>query len=93
MKNTKTKRKSPLELPLPFQCTGDYISRRLDLRMSMREAMAYRRVYDGLRADHATLPNGQHVDNQADTVRWILNRIYDEIYGDLEPGTVQPAQW
>ena len=89
-KSTKAKTGEQIvTLELPVAVTDGYVGRRLDLRMSMPEAVAYRRVFDGLRAEHATLPNGRHVDREPDALRWILNRIYGELYGIADPFDVQ----
>ncbi len=77
--------KETVTITLPVLATPGYVGRRLDLRMSMPEAVAYRRVFDGLRAEHATLPGGRHVDREPDALRWMLNRIYHELYGDADP--------
>ena len=75
-------------LKVPTCKTDGYVGDRIDVRMTRREAIACRRLFDGLRSEHVILPTGRHVDRSPDAVRWILNRIYHEIYGDADPFTL-----
>lgn len=77
--------RNSVTIEIPVRETDGYIGRRLDLRMTLGEAVAARRVFDGLQAQHARLPNGHHVDRPPDAIRWILNKIYHELYGDADP--------
>ena len=75
-------------LELPTFKTDGYVGRRIDMRLSTREAIACRRLFDGLRKDHATLADGSHIDRQPDVIRWVLNRIYYELHGDADPFSI-----
>ena len=92
-KPTKVLTKSPVILELPVVCMNAYINRHLDVQMSRTQALALRRVLDGLRDKHAVLTGGKHVDSTPDALRWILDSVYEQLYGDLHPGLVKPAQW
>ena len=72
-------------LDLPIRETSGFVGRRIDMKLDMRSAIACRRLFDGLRAEHATLHDGRHVDRSPDAIRWILNLIYHELYGDADP--------
>ena len=75
-------------LSLPVHQTDGFMGRRIDMRLSTRQAVAHRRVFDGLRAEHAMLRDGHHIDAPPDVVRWILDHIYHEIYGDTDPFSI-----
>ena len=77
-----------VNLKLPVDQTDGFMGRRIDMRLSTRQAVAHRRVFDGLRAEHAMLRDGQHIDAPPDTVRWILDQIYYEIYGNADPFSI-----
>ena len=91
MAKEKAKRKAAkageqiVTLELPVAATDGYVVHRLDMQLNQREAVAFRRLLDGFRAEHATLPGGRHVDRPPDALRWVLNRIYHELYGDADP--------
>ena len=93
MKQTKVLVKSPAQIELPFSVSGGLVQRRLDMRLSPAEALAFRRVYDGLRSKGATLSNGNHVDNVPDVIRWIAQQVFEQMYGDAEALEVVPAQF
>ena len=89
-KKVKSKASTPAKktvtLTLPVFETPGYVSRHLDVQMTRTQALALRRVLDGLRASHALLPNGKHVDAAPDAIRWILDSVYEQLYGDMKPG-------
>lgn len=91
MKQTKCKEKSPLDILIPYAVTDGYCAQRIDMRTSRSEAIALRRVFDGLRKDGATLVNGQFINTVPDVFRWWLQRVYQELYGDTPANEISPA--
>ncbi len=90
-KQTKCKVKSPVSIAVPYALKAEYITRRIDMRLTQTESLAMRRVFDGLRTDGATLANGNKINNAPDVIRWWLQRVYEEMYGDLPAVEVSPA--
>lgn len=92
-KKAKSKASTPAKktvtLTLPVFETNGYISRHLDFQMTRGQAIAYRRVLDGLRAEHALLASGKHVDAAPDAIRWMLEQVYQQLYGDAPPASVE----
>src|SRR5690606_21257150 len=71
---------------LPVANVGRVPCVRLDTRLTPRQQVALRRLYDGLQADDAQVNAGGcmvPVRNQADAVRWVLDQIADAL--DLQP--------
>ena len=92
-KQTKVLVKSPICVELPFSVSDGFIQRRLDMRLTPAEALAFRRAYDGLRSKGATLGNGRHVDCMPDVVRWIAQHLFEQMYRDAEALEIVPARF
>ena len=94
-KQTKILVKSPISVELPFAVSDGFIQRRLDMRLTPAEALAFRRAYDGLRSKGATLrmSGGRHVDSMPDVVRWIAQHLFEQMYGDSEALKIVPARF
>lgn len=68
-----------IEIPvMPFDASK-YRTNQLHLRLTQRQADAMRVIFDGLHEAKRKLDSGKHVDSPADAVKWILERIADEI--------------
>ncbi|MFQ5505317.1 MAG: hypothetical protein ACE5F1_11020 [Planctomycetota bacterium] len=52
-----------------------YLQRHLDIQMSYSQALACRRLFEGLRRTGATLESGQHINRPVDVVRWLLEQV------------------
>lgn len=67
-----------LELPIERR-SGVFSARRISVQQLTREqCRAYRMLFDGLEG-RAELNNGRRVTNQGDAIRWILERIAEQV--------------
>lgn len=68
-----------IEIPVrPFD-PNIYRTNQLHLRLTQRQADAMRVIFDGLHDAKAKLESGKHVDSPADAVKWILEKVADEL--------------
>ena len=70
-----------VELILPQQelIEGGYIPCHVDLVMDKRQGQVVAQLRDGLKAGHVQLSTGRHVETNADTLRWLLDALADEL--------------
>ena len=52
-----------------------FTQRHVDVRFSRPEALAVRRLREGLQLNGATLENGKSIYSNADVLRWILQQV------------------
>jgi hypothetical protein len=67
-----------LMLPMAPATTSAYIPTHVDVHLSVTQAAALRRVFDGLQARAVRLENGRFVQTGADAVRWILEQVAEQ---------------
>ena len=66
--------------PFPLVETDGYAARNIQTKLTPEEAADFKRLTEGLRAAHAQLPGGKHVDSNADVVRYLI--AYAVEHGD-----------
>ena len=68
-------------IEIPWKDLGPHalVRRRLELRLDPPHGKALRRVFDSLQYDGAQTADGSFVKSQQDAVRWILERLAEEI--------------
>ena len=62
-----------------------YCEQHVDLRFLPTQALAARMLLDALRAQHAKMDNGRHVETTADTIRWLLDQLAKEYANGRQP--------
>lgn len=70
-----------VDMSLPVASVGPVVLRRLDLRMTDRQAQALRLLFDGLTAEGEAvrIPGNPTVSQTADALRWVLDKIADAV--------------
>lgn len=68
-----------IAIPVHEPPAGVYHSNHVETRLTSHQATALRYIYDGLRAARARLADGRYVDSAASVVRWLLERVADEL--------------
>lgn len=81
---------APLLIPVVMETPG-YVSPHIDVRLTVDQATALRRLADGLDRVKAKLPNGRRVTNTHDAARWLLQRLAETIEGVAGVGQIKPA--
>ncbi len=66
-------------ISVPTYESGLYRHRRLELRLNKRESITLRSIFDGLNDSAERLPKNKPIRNQQDALRWVLNKIADEM--------------
>ncbi|MBX3467174.1 MAG: hypothetical protein KF878_09795 [Planctomycetes bacterium] len=68
-------------IDVPILQTDFPVLRRLDLRLTQRQATALRLVFDGLQRDGETiqLEGVRPVRAHGDAIRWLLDQVADEV--------------
>lgn len=65
-----------VEITLPIGDAGPgYITNRVDLRLTDRQALTMRELLNGLKASGERLKNDYPIESNADVVRWVLESI------------------
>ena len=64
-----------MEIPDRDRESPSYCEEHVDLRLTRPHALATRLLRDALRAQHAEMDNGRHVETTADTIRWLLDQL------------------
>jgi hypothetical protein len=68
-----------VKLLLSVQESPGYIPRHVDLVMDQRHGKVVSLLRAGLFANHAQLRGGRHIENNADTLRWLLDNLADAL--------------
>ena len=74
---------SYVDLSLPTMDSGYYQVRRLQTYLGPRQRKALRCIYDGLQYNDDRLKNDKPVKTQHDVVRWMLDKVADELGLDV----------
>jgi hypothetical protein len=75
-------------LPVDFGEPHGYVSDHVEMRLTRRQAVALRAVFDGCIAAGVRTPQRRVVDSHAAAVRWILDAIADAAGNRLAGGDV-----
>lgn len=70
-----------IELPKSEVDETGYVGRsmgRIDIRLTAKQRVTFRRIYSGLRESGATLEDGKLVDSPGAVVRWMFEQAYEE---------------
>lgn len=59
-------------VPREERRAGEYFSTQISGALSQAQADSLKGLLDGLRAEHAQLESGRHVESAMDAVRWVL---------------------
>lgn len=76
---TQTVTGGKLQLELPVMVLGGYAMRRLDVRLSSSEAIAWKAVAEGLARQERRLKDGKYIRSAGDAVRWVGEILAGEL--------------
>lgn len=68
-----------LKLPISEPRKDAYQSPRIDLMLNPRHTLVMRRLLDGLQHRQVKMENGHLVNTNADAIRYLLDRMYEQI--------------
>lgn len=71
----------PLSTPPGFPAGGAQAEARthVDTKLGLNQASALRHLLFGLRNSNAKLANGDHIRFQSETIRWLFDRIVEQV--------------
>ena len=74
------------DIPLASMEEGTYHGRHVQVRLREEESVMLWRLRKGLQMRHAQLPQGWHVESNADALRWLLARLGEAEVSEEDAG-------
>lgn len=67
--------------PMVLEVSG-YVGRHVEARLTAKQGEALKKLLEGLKAEFARVEGGRAVSSTADAVRWLLERLGEEMGGE-----------